>query len=178
VGNYQNMKHTLFIISFGLTRLLSAQSIDIGDMMINENISYSSTIDELRKADIDIDSIKPIPEIMDMSMADSLVYFGRTYFEYYANSNKCILNVVQFDSKITKVKIDNITFSKQTTFESIQQNFPEDCQSVVTIKVYQDQKSYTTCGIPISLNGQLIDSRLLFFFLDGKLSRIDIWEPS
>lgn len=178
MGNYQNMKQTLFIIFIGLNSLVHAQTIDIGHIKINGAIGYSLTLDELRTSNIEIDSIKPIPELMDMSMADSLVYVGRTYFEYFANSNKCVLNVIQFDSKISEVRIGSLTLSNQTTIESIQENFPEDCQSTNSIKIYQDQNTYRTCGIPISYNGQLTDSRLLFFFLDGKLTRIDIWDPS
>ncbi|MFC3417826.1 hypothetical protein [Algoriphagus hitonicola] len=172
------MKQTLFIIFIGLTSFVHAQSIDIGDIKINGIIGYSLTLDKLRSSNLEIDSIKPIPELMDMSMADSLVYIGRTYFEYFANSNKCILSVIQFDCKISEVRIGSLTLSNLTTIESIQDNFPEDCQSTSSIEIYQDPKTYRTCGVPISANGQLTDSRLLFFFLEGKLTRIDIWEPS
>ncbi len=172
------MKKTLLIAFIGLTSLLHAQTIDIGQLKINGTIGYSLTLDELRTSNIKIDSIIPIPELMDMSMADSLIYVGRTYFEYYAHSNKCVLNVIQFDSRISEVRIGNLTLDNQTTIELIQENFPEDCHSTNPIEIYQDPNSYRTCGIPISTNGQLTDSQLLFFFLDGKLTRIDIWEPS
>ena len=111
-------------------------------------------------------------------MADSLVYIGGTYFEYFTNSNKCFLNVIKFDGGINEVKIGDLTLSNETTIQSIQAIFPEDCQTTNVIKIYQDPNSYRTCGIPISANGQLTDSKLLFFFSDGRLTRIDIWEPS
>lgn len=171
------MKQTLFIAFIGLTSVLHAQTIDIRQMKINGTIGHSLSLDELRTSNLKIDSIRAIPELMNMSTADSLIYVGRSYFEYYANSNKCVLNVIQFDSRISEVRIGNLTLNNQTTIELIQENFPEDCKSITPIKIYQDPNSYRACGIAVSANGQLTDSRLLFFFLDGKLTRIDIWEP-
>ena len=172
------MRQTLFIAFVGLTSLLNAQTVDIGQIQLNGTIGYSLTLSELKSSNVQIDSIRPIPELMDMSMADSLVYIGGTYFEYFTNSNKCFLNVIKFDGGINEVKIGDLTLSNETTIQSIQAIFPEDCQTTNVIKIYQDPNSYRTCGIPISANGQLTDSKLLFFFSDGRLTRIDIWEPS
>jgi hypothetical protein len=172
------MKQTLLIAFIGLTSLLYSQAIDIRQLKINGTIGCSLTLNELLTSNIKIDSIKPTPEVMDMSTADSLIYVGRTYFEYYANSNKCVLKVIQFDSRISEVRIGNLTLNNQTSIELIQESFPEDWHSTNPIKLYQDLTSYRTCGIPILANGKLIDPKLLFFFLDGKLTRIDIWEPS
>ena len=178
VGNYRNMKQTPFIALIGLTSLVNAQTIDIQQLKLNGTAGFSLTLDELRESNLEIDSIRPIPELMDMSMADSLVYIGGTYFEYYTSSNKCILNVIKFDGAITEVRVGELILNNETTAETIEANFPEDCISTDDIKVYQDPNSYKICGIPISANGRLTDSRFLFFFLDGKLTRIDIWEPS
>ena len=172
------MKQILFIAFIGLNSLLNAQTVDIGGIQLNGTIGYSLTLSELRSSNVQIDSIRPVPELMDMSMADSLVYIGETYYEYFSNSNKCFLNVIKFDGRINEVKIGNLTLTNETTVESIQANFSEDCQSTNGIKIYQEPNSYRTCGIPISDNGTLTDSKLLFFFLNGKLTRIDIWNPS
>lgn len=172
------MKQIFFIAFIGLTSLLNAQTVDIGGIQLNGTIGYSTTLNELMSSNIHIDSIRPIPERMDMSMADSLVYIGGTYYEYFANSNKCLLTLVKFDGRISEVKIGGLTLTKESTIRSIQVNFPQNCKTTNEIKIYQDPNSYSVCGIPISVNGTLTDSKLLFFFLDGKLARIDIWEPS
>jgi hypothetical protein len=46
------------------------------------------------------------------------------------------------------------------------------------IDIYGESEKYYGCGVPLTLNGKLTDNRFLFFFLDGKLKRIDLWAPS
>lgn len=174
----ENLRQTLFILFIGINSVLTAQSIDIEELKIKGHIGYSVTLNELKSSGIDIDSIKAVPEMMDMSIADSLVYIGGTYYELYNKSNKCLLKVIIFDDRITKVEIGDLKLNKQTTIESLQSYFSEDCQTTGETKIYQDLNTYRTCSIPINFSGQLTDSRLIFFFSDGKLKRIDIWNPS
>ena len=46
------------------------------------------------------------------------------------------------------------------------------------IEIYDEKEKFRSCDIPVILNGELTDNRLIFFFLNGKLNRIDFWEPS
>ncbi|MFY0592962.1 hypothetical protein [Roseivirga sp.] len=172
------MKQLLFIALFGLTSLLNAQTVEVGDILLNGTIGHSLTLSELRSKRVKIDSIRPIPELMDMSTADSLVYIGGTYFEYFTNSKNCLLSVIKLDGRIKEVKIGSLILTNETTIESIQANFPESCQTTAEIKFYQDTKAYRTCGVPISARGKITDAQLRFFFLKEKLTRIDLWNPS
>ena len=172
------MKKLLILILIGIINTINAQSIDLKDIRLNKSIPYEIKLTELKLSDIKIDSIKPIPVLMDMSMADSLIYVGKTYFEFYKNSDKCVLNVVQFDDEKTELKIGNITLNKNTTENDIANYFTQNCKTTGEIEIYGEKEKFRTCDIPVTLNGKLTDNRLNFFFLNGKLSRIDFWKPS
>ena len=172
------MKTILTIIFTGIFISVNAQSIELNDIKLNGKIPYEINFNELKSSIKQIDSIKPIPELMDISTADSLIYIGKTYFEFFMNSQKCTLNVVYFDEKITKFNIGKITLTNKTTEKDISKYFKLDCNSTELIEIYGESEKYKTCGIPLTLNGKLTDNRLLFFFLDGKIKRIDLWEPS
>lgn len=172
------MKTILFIIFTGLLITANAQSIELNDIKLNGKIPYEINISELKSSIKQIDSIKPIPELMDMSTADSLIYIGKTYFEFYMDSQKCTLSVVYFDEKITEFNIGKITLTNKTTEKDISEYFKFDCKSTELIDIYGESEKYYGCGVPLTLNGKLTDNRFLFFFLDGKLKRIDLWTPS
>lgn len=172
----RNLRQAHFLMFICLSSIINAQSIDLADLKINGKIGYFVTLDELESFNIPIDSVTEVPELMDMSMADSLLYIGGTYFELYSNSNKCLLNVIIFDERVTKVEIGDINLNRQTTIESLQTYFQEDCRMTNKTTIHQDPTSYSTCSIPIISNGRLTDSRLIFFLADGQLKRIDIWE--
>lgn len=169
------MKKALLIIFLtGLTSLLNAQAIKFGFFEMNGVLKSKMTLDEIKSSGIPIDSIIPVPEIMDMSEADSLVYIGGTYYEYYASTNICDLSVIRLDNRITKVVLGDMTFTKETTIDDAKAYFPEDCASTRPISIYKDPTSYTVCGIPFTdSKGNLVDATLLLFFSEGKLKRID-----
>lgn len=169
------MKKALLIIFLtGLTSLLNAQAIKFGFFEMNGVLKSKMTLDEIKSSGIPIDSIIPVPEIMDMSEADSLVYIGGTYYEYYASTNICDLSVIRLDNRITKVVLGDMTFTKETTIDDAKAYFPEDCASTRPISIYKDPTSYTVCGIPFAdSKGNLVDATLLLFFSEGKLKRID-----
>jgi len=172
------MKKLLILIFTGIINIVNAQSIDLKDVRLNKSIPYVIKLTELKLSDTKIDSIKPIPELMDMSMADSLIYIGKTYFEFYKNSDKCILNVVQFDDEKTELKIGDITLNKNTTENDIAKYFTQNCKTTGEIEIYDENEKFRSCDIPITLNGELTYNKLILFFLNGKLNRIDFWEPS
>lgn len=169
------MKKALLIIFLtGFTSLLNAQAIKFGFFEMNGVLKSKMTLDEIKSSGIPIDSIIPVPEIMDMSEADSLVYIGGTYYEYYASTNICDLSVIRLDNRITKVVLGDMTFTKETTIDDAKAYFPEDCASTRPISIYKDPTSYTVCGIPFTdSKGNLVDATLLLFFSEGKLKRID-----
>jgi|TARA_R110000796_G_scaffold74374_1_gene167158 hypothetical protein len=172
-------KAFLIIILFGFPTLLNAQAIKFGFFEMNDVLKAKMTLDEIKSSGVPIDSITPVPKIMDMSEADSLVYIGGTYYEYYTNTNICDLNVIRFDNRITKVVFGEMTFTKETTIEDAKAYFPKDCASAEPIPIYNDPISYTYCSIPLAdSKGNLVDAALLLFFSEGKLKRIDFWEPS
>ncbi|WP_157514468.1 hypothetical protein [Mangrovimonas sp. TPBH4] len=133
---------------------------------------------ELKSSIKQIDSIKSIPELMDISTADSLVYIGKTYFEFYTDSQKCELNVVYFDEKIIELNIGKITLTNKTTEKVFSKYFKSDCNSTEPVNLYGESDKFKTCKIPLTLKGELTDNQLLFFFSDGKLKRIDLWKPN
>jgi len=172
-------KALLIILLTGFTSLLNAQAIQFGFFEMNGVLKAKMTLDEIKSSGVPIDSIIPVPENMGMSEADSLVYIGGTYYEYYVSSNICDLNVIKFDNRITKVVLGDMTFTKEATIEDAKAYFPEDCASTEPIQIHKDPASYTVCGIPFAdSNGNLVDAALLLFFSEGKLKRIDFWEPS
>jgi len=172
------MKTILTIIFTGILITVNAQSIELNDIKLNGKIPYEINVNTLKSSIKRIDSIKSIPELMDMSTADSLIYIGKTYFEFFNDSKKCKLNVVYFDEKITEFNIGKKKLPNKTTEKDISDYFKSDCNSTEFIDIYGESEKYKTCGVPLTLNGKLTDNRLLFFFLDGKLKRIDLWEPS
>jgi len=178
VGNFKKMKKILTIIFTGILTTVNAQSIELNDIKLNGEIPYKININTLKSSIRQIDSIKSIPELMDMSNADSLIYIGKTYFEYFNDSKKCILNVLYFDEKITEFNIGKIKLTNKTTEKDISEYFKPNCNSTEFIDIFGEIEKYKACGVPLTLNGKLTDNRLLFFFLNGKLKRIDLWEPS
>jgi hypothetical protein len=172
------MKKFLNIIFTGILISVNAQSVELKDIKLNGNIPFEINIRELKSLTIQIDSIKPIHELMDMSAADSIIYFGKTYFEFYRVSQKCKLSVVYFDEKIMEFNIGKLALSNKMTEKDISEYFKSDCSSTNFIEIYGETEKYNSCGIPLTLNGKMTNNRLLFFFLNRKLKRIDLWEPS
>ena len=172
------MKNILTIIFTGIIFTINAQSVELNDIKLNGTIPFEINLNALKSSINQIDSIKSIPELMDMSAADSIIYIGKTYFEYINDSKKCRLSVIYFDEKITKFNIGKIKLTDKTTEKDISNYFNSDCNTTEFIDIYGESERYKTCGVTLTLNGKLTDNRLLFFFLNGKLKRIDLWEPS
>ena len=172
------MKNILTIIFTGIIFTINAQSVELNDIKLNGTIPFEINLNALKSSINQIDSIKSIPELMDMSTADSIIYIGKTYFEYFNDSKKCRLSVIYFDEKITKFNIGKIKLTNKTTEKDISNYFNSDCNTTEFIDIYGESERYKTCGVTLTLNGKLTDNRLLFFFLNGKLKRIDLWEPS
>lgn len=169
----------LSIMSISLAFSLNAQPVDISSLRINDSIPKFILLAELIHSSSPIDSITAVPETMDMSMADSLIYIGETYFEFYSYSGICELQVMVFDNKLKNVKLGGYQLTGETTIEEIRSYFPKDCSTTVPVDIYEEPEKYQTCAVPVNTpNGQLIDMSLIFFFLNGNLARIDVWEPS
>ena len=92
-------KAFLIIILFGFPTLLNAQAIKFGFFEMNDVLKAKMTLDEIKSSGVPIDSITPVPKIMDMSEADSLVYIGGTYYEYYTNTKKPLLKMPKHTSQ-------------------------------------------------------------------------------
>lgn len=103
---------------------------------------------------------------------------GGIIIEYYNESNICILSGLKFDHKVSEVVIGGLRYNGKTTIETIQQRFPEYCQIISEINIYQAPDKYSICKSPINYNGQMTDSSLMFLFFDGRLSQIDIYLPN
>lgn len=99
------MKKIRTIICTGILISVKAQSVELNDIKLNGNIPFEINFSELKSLTKQIDRSKPIPELMDMSAADSIIYIGKTYFELYRVSQKCELSVVYFDKKLTEINI-------------------------------------------------------------------------
>ena len=86
--------------------------------------------------------------------------------------------MVYFDEKITEFNIGKITLTNKTTQKDISEYFKSTCNPTEPVSIYGEFEKYKTCEIPLTLKGKLTDNRLLFFFLDGRLKRIDLWKQS
>ena len=178
IFNKKMNKHFfLLLFLFGVS-LVNSQSVKINSLKINEKITFFIDFDKLKKAN-KIDSITPIPELMDMSIADSLVFIGNTYFDYYKKTNSCILGSIIFDDKVKSISLNSYIFDKNTTIEYVKKLFPKECAKALPISIYGDTKKYLSCSINlISDSGEKLEYKLLFFFFKNKITRIDFWEPS
>jgi hypothetical protein len=177
VGNLKmNLSITLIFASILIS--VNAQTVELNKIKLNRTIPYSLNIEELKSKVKKFDSIKSIPETMDMLTADSLVYIGKTYFEFSNDSQNCSVKVIYFDKRITELNIGQLTLTEKTTEKDISKYFENDCSLTEHISIYGESERYNSCELPITLNGKVTDSRLLLFFLNGKLKRIDLWKPS
>ena len=172
------MKYITILLFFhiGLTSII-AQSILIDSLRLNDKIPYIIKLEKLKTIS-KIDSITPIPILMDMALASSLIFVGNTSFEYYKENNNCHLSSIIFDDKIKTVSVNSYSFDKNTKFQDLKRLFPTDCSIASPIKIHGDDRNYSKCNVrTINAKGEKIDSQILFFFLNDKLKRIDLWEP-
>ena len=84
------MKNILTIIFTGIIFTINAQSVELNDIKLNGTIPFEINLNALKSSINQIDSIKSIPELMDMSTADSIIYIGKTYFEYFIIDLGCL----------------------------------------------------------------------------------------
>jgi len=167
------MKILTLLLITSISYLGNSQSIELNSIRVNGEINAITTLSEL-KSRIKIDSIVSVPDLMDMSTADSLIYIGNSYFEQTANNNQCIIASIVFEKKINTLIIGAIKLDKNTSYESLKNHFPESCSELKPMKVYNDSKNYYACSIPIKKS----DNKLVCFFINEKLIRIDLLEPS
>lgn len=173
VPYFRKMKNLILLLIILITFSGFSQSVDFSSIRINGEIKLITPLDHL-KSQIEIDSIVSVPEEMDMSSADSLIFIGNSYFEYTVNRNICNLASIVFDEKIKTVNIGTIALDRNTTYENIKGHYPESCPELYPLKISNDPENYFTCSIPAKAS----DKKLLCFFLKGTLKRIDIWEQS
>ncbi|WP_224488660.1 hypothetical protein [Robertkochia flava] len=163
------MKNVILLLITSISFFGNSQAIDLNTIKVNGEIKAITTLKEL-KSKIEIDSIISVPELMDMSTADSLIYIGNSYFEYTTKDNKCISASIDFDEKINSLIIGRIKLDKSTSYESLKDNYPISCSELKPMKVYNDSKNYNVCSIPIKDS----EKNLLCFFNKEKLIRIEL----
>lgn len=173
---FRKILKTLFFIA--LSHSAMGQGIVFEKFLLNGVIRSNFKRSELESNGIKTDSVTRIPELMDGSDADSLIYIGETYFKYYSQSDICFSAVVKFDDKIRFIDYDGVRLSESITLDSIAKIFPKSCSEINELSVYGDPKTYKVCGVPVvDSEGELTDMSIIFFFYLGKLRRIDFWEP-
>jgi|GEM_PF-695712 hypothetical protein len=157
---------------------VSAQSVNIDSIKIDNGILMKISLEKLKRLHA-IDSVVPVPRSMEVSVADSLIYIGSSYFHYDKITGICEPGKIVFDDKIKFLSISSHKLSKETTFEEIKKMFPTDCSIIYPIDISQDAAKYMTCGIwTTNSYGHRLDIKLLFIFSENKLKRIDFWQPS
>jgi len=162
--------YSIFIVA------IHAQSVNIDSIKIDNGILAKTPFEKLKQLHA-IDSIIPVPKSMEVSVADSFIYIGKSYFHYDKITAICEPGVIVFDDKIKTVSINSHKLNKETTFEEVKKMFPIDCAIAYPISTAQD--AYLSCGIwTTNSYGHRLDIKLLFFFSGNKLMRIDFWEPS
>jgi hypothetical protein len=108
---------------------------------------------------------------MNSSDADSLIYFGKSSYQYYSKDNICIANTIIFDNKTNRIAFGKYIITKTTSRNDLKQIFPLDCNETKPINVSGEKEKLERCSIPVK------DMRIIFFFKNDKLVRIDFWEP-
>jgi len=172
------MKRLILIcwINLLLTHLFS-QSVNLDSIWINENIPRQTTLSFIQKYGIKIDSIVKDPTL-DSLNADSLIYFGKSSFAYFITDDICIANTIIFDNKINQLTLDSYKITNATSRNDLKRMFPLDCNETKPIKVFGEKEKLERCSIHVEDNhGRLLDMRIIFFFHNDKLVRIDFWEP-
>jgi hypothetical protein len=176
VGN-KPMKLLLTLLAIGLLLSAKAQTIELKHLKLNGLIPYHLDLVELEFMVKGVDSITRLPEVMDMSTADSLVYIGHSYFEYDKQTQACTLAMLKFDDKITGLQIGPLTLTAQTTPADLSAYNQEFCITTQAVVLYGTDTLYDVCEISLTLNNQPIDRVLLLFFLNQQLQRVELWAP-
>ena len=176
VGNTP-MKLLLTLLATGLLLSAKAQTVELNHLKLNGHLSYRLDLVELEFIFKGVDSITPVPEVMDMSTADSLVYVGQSFFEYDKQSQSCTLAVLQFDDKITSLHIGPLKLTAQTTAADLSAYHKDFCSTIRSVALYGADTLYNVCEIPLTLNNQPTDQSLLLFFLNQQLQRVELWAP-
>jgi len=164
-----------FIISLSLIKV-SAQSVELSDIRINKTIKANITLDSLRKTGL-ITSVEPVPETMDIADYDSLIFLGQSHFQYYVSSDQCFAGSIKFDQVVRSLSIKNESINSESTPSDVNKIFDGGCTELYEMNFGKDGV-YQTCNIPFTYKGKIVDAALIFFFKDGRLKRIDFWEPS
>ena len=174
------MKKVIFLLLVIISGFqVLAQPVNIDSVRVNNCIPYMINKNELIKSNILIDSIVKTPSIMDAITADSLIFIGNTYLVYYKKDQICMLSSIVFDHKITDIQFNGNTISAKTTFEDLKRIFPDDCKETRPIHIYGDVNQYQACDVGVADDqGNMWDMKILFFFLNNQLKRIDFWVPT
>ena len=149
------------------------QGIDQETLRLNRNISSGISLEKLKTL-IEIDSIRPIPERMDMLYSDSLVYIEKSYLEYYKEGGYCVLSKVVLDQKITNISLNSILFDKQSSYQDVKKMFYDECSELYSAKNHRDVNAEFYCKVTIDK----CDCWMFFYFFDEKLIGIYIYSPS
>lgn len=176
VGNTP-MKLILTLLAIALLLSAKAQTVELNHLKLNGHSSYRLHLVELKFIFKGVDSITPVPEVMDMSTADSLVYVGHSYFEYNKQTQTCTLEVLQFDDKIRGLHIGPLMLTAQTTPADLSAYNQEFCNTTRSVALYGHDALYNVCEIPLTQNNQPTDRVLLLFFLNQQLQRVELWTP-
>ncbi len=157
---------------------INAQPVIIDSISINGQLSRMTSLLQIQKSGIIIDSIVKVPESGYAIPADSLVYIGESYFEYYSEDEICIAQVIIFDEKIDHISLGKYIVNNRTTFDDLRNMFPIDCKEIKPIRIFEEKKPFGCCGVPVrDSEGKMWDMRITFFFQNSHLVRVDFWEP-
>jgi hypothetical protein len=152
-----------------------SQAVLLDSILINDVLPRRFSFKELENYGIKPDSIinaKPI----DQYEPDSYIYIGSSLFWYYEKNDICEAHIIRFD-KISSVRFGKYIINRTLTFENFQKIFPTDCKNLNPIRVSKTEVNQC-CSIPVKdRDGQIWDMRMIFFFKNNTVNRIDFWEP-
>ena len=108
------------------------------------------------------------------SISSLLIWIeGSEEVEYFKFS------IIVFDNKITDVQFNGNTISAKTSFEDLKRIFPDECKETRPIHIYGDVNQYQACDVGVADDqGNMWDMKILFFFLNNQLKRIEFWVPT
>lgn len=164
------------VLSFVFLNQAFSQSVCIDSVLINDSITRIMNYKDFINTGIKVDSIT-FAEPMDSYGPDSMIYVGSSIFWYFIKRGICEAKSIWFD-RIRNIQVGNFKVNKSTSHQDLRKMFPIDCERTKPIRIYRLDEICQSCSIPVKdKTGQFWDMRIIFFFKDDRLFRVDFWEP-
>lgn len=166
----------LFFSYFPATNVQAQEYLDWNSLKINNQIPL-----ECKKADL-IQLLGKPDKIVTPKENDycasyfqsdiKFLYWGESQFE--SSGSKAVISSIDFESNKIKLVSPNITLDNSVTLETIKRLFPVAVKQAIILDI---DKKGKVLSVRIATAKEEIDDQWLLFFKNGKLIRIDHYQP-